>query len=299
MTLPRTRNGRVLGRLPAKIPPALRTFKDYATSPLPTPPVTFPAPAGAWNMDGNDEWGDCVCAAAGNSIAAADVEVAEADQVPTAAQAVAEYQKLTGAQTPGDANDTGLVISDVLKLWATAPGLFGDNVIAGYAPVAISGLDEIKQGIAAYGAVNAGVNLPQSAEDQFNAGQPWTYVGDEPIGGHDIVFVGYDTSNLTAVTWGATVQVTPEWVAHYLEEAWVTIPQAFVHAGKGPEVNLAELQADIGSLDGPPPPPPPPPVPPTPVPPTPKPPTPKPPHKKRRPPWWQRWFNLIWNGHTS
>jgi hypothetical protein len=260
--LPITKHGRVLGRLMAYTPPALKDWTAYLTTPLPAPPASVKVPQAAWNILGNAIWGDCTIGAAGDSIAAAvAILVATfgagspgtSDAVPTAAEAVAQYQALTGAKKPGDANDTGLVISSVLNIWATA-GLFGDDNIGGYAPVAINSLTEIKQAIAAYGFAYVGVNLPQSAEDQVDstpAGKMpvWTYVGDEPIGGHCILFVGYDATYLYAYTWGMVVAVQLAWYQAYTEEIWAVLPQPFMQAGKGPEVNLAELQADIGTLD--------------------------------------------------
>lgn len=279
--LPHTHTGRVLGRLPAQIPDRLREFSAYVVSPLPTWPLTVTVPVAAWNIDGNSDFGDCVCGSAGNSVAAAVGVLVRAfgpatpgtgDPVPTSDEVIAQYKALTGCVTAGDANDTGLVISAFLKEWATAPGLFGGNIIGGFAPVAVASVPEIKQAIAAYGFVQVGVSLPQSAEDQVNAAPTgtmpiWKYVGDAPIGGHCILFVGYDATYFYAYSWGMIIAVEMAWYQRYVAEIWAVIPQAFVEAGKGPEVNLAELQADIGSLDA----------------------APAPPKPKRKPkpkPWW-------------
>jgi hypothetical protein len=251
MALPVTRRGRVLGALEPKQPDGLKPLGAYLRTPLPAAPASFPVPAAAWNMGGNSVWGDCTIAAAANSIAAADIEVAETDPIPTAAQSIAQYQALTGAKTPGDPNDTGLVLTDVLMTWATA-GLFGDNVIAGYAIVDKASPADVRQAIASYGFCYVGVNLPQSAEDQFDAGQPWVYVGDEPIGGHCIILAGYDDTYLDGVTWGKPVRIGATWWAKYGSEAYAVIPQAFVQAGKGPDLDLASLKADIGALKTPP-----------------------------------------------
>jgi hypothetical protein len=256
-------------------------------------------PKVAWDLDGNDQYGDCVVGTAANTVGVA-VAVLEATfgpgtpgttvPVPSAAQAIAEYKALTGCVTPGDANDTGLVISTFLQDWATAPGLFGGDLIGGYAPVYLTDIAEIKQAVAAYSFVVVGVNLPQSAEDQVENAPAgtipvWSYVGDQPIGGHCVAFVGYDTTYLYAYTWGTVVAVELAWWQAYGEEVWAVIPMPFVAAGKGPEVDLAELQADIGSLDGPTPTPTPTPPAPTPPKPTPTPPRPKP--KRHHRWWWQ------------
>ena len=63
-------------------------------------------------------------------------------------------------------------------------------------------LDQLKWAVCIFGACRLGVNLPQSAMDQFNAGQPWDYVAGSPyIGGHDVPIVKYDGTYFYVVTW--------------------------------------------------------------------------------------------------
>jgi hypothetical protein len=237
-----------LGALPPVRPQVFADWSAYVNGKLPVPPTSVAVPAVVtWGMDGNNQYGDCTIAGADHCIAAWDLEVKEADPVATDAADVLQYKAITGCVTPGDSRDTGLVLSDVLKLWSTK-GLFGGNEIAGYAPVRHQAILDMHQAIAAYGAAYVGVALPQSAEDQFGAGPPWTLVGDQPVGGHCVAFVGYDPEWMYAVTWGGVVKVSWAWWAYYGQEAWAIIPQAFVEAGKGPDLNLAQLKADIGTL---------------------------------------------------
>lgn len=242
-----------LGALPPVRPPVFADLADYAT--LATPPATIPVPkVTAWGMDGNDQYGNCGMCGSSHLIAAWDAITGSADPIPDEAQTIEQYKAITGCVTAGDANDTGLVLSDVLKLWSNV-GLFGDNKIAAYAPVNHKAIVDIHQAIAEYGGCYVGVNLPQSAEDQFNAGMPWTLVGDAPVGGHCVVFIAYDAGSsrgpgwLYAVTWGKVVRVDWTWFAHYATEAWAIVPQEFVESGKGPLLNLAQLQADIATLE--------------------------------------------------
>lgn len=241
-----------LGAKPPVRPPVFQDLSDYAA--LPTPPAMVPVPKiAAWGMDGNSAWGDCAIASSAHCIAAWDAEISSGDAIPTDAAAVVQYQAITGAVTPGDADDTGLVLSDVLKLWSNV-GLFTDNKIAAYAPVNHKAIVDIHQAVAEYGACYVGVNLPQSAEDQFNAGMPWTLVGDAPVGGHAICIVAFDAGSsrgpgwLYAVTWGAVVRVQWNWFAEYATEAWAIVSQEYAEAGKGPLLNLTQLQADIATL---------------------------------------------------
>jgi hypothetical protein len=238
-----------LGALPPVRPHVFSDLAAYAVGKLPTPPKEVAVPVVAqWGMDANDQYGCCAVAGGAHAINAWDVEVSENDAIPDADAVVAQYKALTGCVTAGDAHDTGLVLSDVLKLWQTV-GLFSGNKIAAYAPVNHKVILDIHQAIAAYGAAYVGVALPESAEQQFAAGEPWTLEGDQPIGGHCILLVGYDPQWLYAVTWGAVVKISWAWWAYYATEAWAVIPQEFVEAGKGPRLDLDSLKADINTLN--------------------------------------------------
>lgn len=207
-------------------------------------------------------------AAAGHALMAWNLDVAEKDAIPTEAQVIAQYDALTGCVTAGDAHDTGLAETDVLNDWHTT-GLFGGNKIAAYAPVAHANILDIHQAIDAYGVCYVGVNLPQSAETQFENNQPWTLEGDAAVGGHAFPLVGYDATFLYCVTWGAIQAISIPWWSFYAEEAYAIVPQAFVEAKKGPTLDLASLQADLDSMNV------------------------TPPKKKpKKPPWWS-WFGSL------
>jgi hypothetical protein len=257
-----------LGKLAARRPEGLREFSAYLASALPTPPATVAAPNAQYPIDGNDQWGDCTIAGVAHLLAAWDVEANSTIAVPDGDAVVAEYQALTGAQQPGDSNDTGLDEANVLKTWQTS-GLFGTQ-IAAYAPVALKDTLTLQQTIAFYGGAYLGIQCPQSAEQQFEANQPWTVVPGSPVeGGHCIVALGYDASgDVLCATWGGIATVTQAFLAKYLDEVWAIISPEFaaatsLHGG----LDLASLQADLSSLDAP-----------SPVP------TPR--HRK---PWWQFW----------
>jgi len=179
-----------LGLRPPVRPHGLEDLKVYASGKLPPAPATVPAPkVFSWGMDGNDQHGDCAMAGAAHDLLAwgaildALGHKAVVPVPPTQAQGVEQYKKLTGCVTPGDSHDLGLVLSDVLKVWQQE-GLFAGNKPAAYAPVDHTSVLDIHQAVAAYGVSYSGVALPESAEEQFNAGGPWTVVGDQPVGGH-------------------------------------------------------------------------------------------------------------------
>lgn len=231
-----------LGKLTAVRPHALSDLTTYAAGKLPAPPASVAYPVLEWGMDGNDQCGDCTMAGAAHLIAAWNAEVEEnADPAPTSTQVVTEYFDLTNGQ------DSGLVEHTVLATWHRR-GLWG-NRIAGYAPVDPGDLTALHQAIAFYGGAYLGVQLPDSAQQQFAAGEPWTVVPGSPVeGGHCIVAAGYSPQGLYCVTWGQVVEVTYPWAAKYLDEAWCVLSEEYVQHGGGPAIDLAALRADLAAI---------------------------------------------------
>lgn len=228
------------GALPAQLPFGLSTLGAYTVGKLPKPPASVDAPKNvAWGMDLNSTLGDCTIAGVDHLIAAWDADYDELDARPDDALIRSTYFALTGGE------DTGLVEADVLKRWHTT-GLF-KNKIAGYAPVHPSNLVELHQAIAFYGGSYLGVACPASAQDQFANGQPWTYVPGSPIeGGHCIVAVGYSQTALLCVSWGALVEVTYGFLAHFCSEAWAVLSNELAERGKDNfNLDLKSLQADL------------------------------------------------------
>jgi len=231
------------------------TLADYATGPLPPLPSTVPVPNVAdWGMDGNDQWGDCVAAGTGHAIAAwntiltANGLAVDAPAVPSSDQVIAWYQQQTGAQQPGDPNDTGLDVNTVLNEWQTA-GIF-DTTILGATHVPFTAHHHIRQAIALCGAVVLAVDLPDSAERQFETGTNWVYTGDPGTGGHEMVMVGYDGLWIQAVTWGQVVNLGPRWISHYGIGAYCPLPACYQTAGRGLEnIDFTSLQRDMPALD--------------------------------------------------
>ena len=232
-----------LGRLPAVRPAALSDLSVYAHGKLPAPPPSVAVPHADYPIDGNDQYGDCTIAGVAHLIAAWNAQTGQNDPVPTGDEVVQEYFTLSGGQ------DTGLNELDVLKTWHQS-GLFGER-IAGYAPVNPQSVLGLHQAVAFYGGCYLGIECPESAQEQFQAGQPWTYDPSSPVeGGHCIVALGYTVSgSLLCATWGGIAEVTPGFLAHFLDEAWVILPNQIVEARKDAlGIDLATLQADLARV---------------------------------------------------
>jgi len=231
-----------LGRTPAVRPAALKDLSVYATGSLPKPPRTVEVPKALYPIDGNATYGDCTIAGVAHLIAAWNAETHEHDKVPSEESIVQEYFNLTGGQ------DTGLNEAEVLKTWQTE-GLFGEK-ITGYAPVNPRDLLQLHQAVAFYGGCYLGIECPESAQEQFSAGEPWTYEDSPVEGGHCVVALGYGPNGgLHCATWGGIAVLEASFLAHYLDEAWVVLPHQMVEAkGDALGIDLPSLEADLARV---------------------------------------------------
>ena len=170
---------------------------EPATAPdLPTPTSLPPAPKSwtspriQWQMLGNDTYGDCVVAGILHAIMA----VAGRLKYPvsfTTAQADDAYFALTGGP------DSGLNPPGVFEEWAQgtlpepAKTLFGAG--GPFVKIDPTNIQQMKNAIATFGWVGIWVNLQQAQENQFSNGQRWNYIpGSPPVGGHFVIFTGFD-----------------------------------------------------------------------------------------------------------
>jgi hypothetical protein len=231
-----------LGRLPARQLFGLGDLADYALGKIPAPPTSahYGHLVKDYPMDGNDQYGDCTIAAAAHCLQTFNAEVRNLTvSIPTEAECVSTYFQLTGGP------DSGLVESDVLSTWKNK-GLWSHKIQA-YVPVKTGSIKEIHQATAFYGACYLGVQMTDQGETEFGNNEPWT-VGGSVIGGHAIPIVGYDSNLVYVVTWGKIWAVTYPALEAYLEEAWAVIAPEFVTVGKGPLLDLPQLEADLSAI---------------------------------------------------
>ena len=224
---------------------------------LPPHPPTFghenSVPSNAWGMLGNDTVGDCAVAGPMHQI----VEWTTAAKKPvsfTTANAIGAYSAISG-YTPSNPNtDVGCQLRDVLKYWQKTG--FKDtkgnlHKIAAYLQIPISQLANIEEAIYLFGSVTAGLMVPKSMMDQFNAGQPLTVVQHSPIeGGHCMPLIGLESAWIPASTWGSIAKVTVPFFKKYYDEVWAVISQDELDGkGMSPEAfNWTQLQADLKAI---------------------------------------------------
>jgi hypothetical protein len=225
-------------------------IEDYLdTAALPPPPAVVDRASSVttWPMYGNDTLPDCTFATVGHEIQAWTAYGAGEVTLPegTIEQAFAA----TGPM------GQGRIVQDVLSYWQKTG--IGGHKIGGFAELSsIHNLTLAKQCLDLFGTVYLGINVPQSAMDQFNAGEPWDYVGDQNIvGGHAIPVQYWATDvigEIEVVTWGQRQRMTRSFWVHYVEEAWVVFSNDSLNA-KGTTIagfNRAQLRADFTSLTG-------------------------------------------------
>lgn len=226
-----------LGKLAPK--PNLKTIpfhKFLATDAPPPPPEKvyweYKLPVNNLRMLGNDTVGDCTCACVGHMIMNMTAHTGSI-LIPTDEEILAFYSAITGydpSQTDSQGNnptDTGAAITDVLARWQSDGITIGGQVhkILGWMQFDHTNREQMAQVIYLFGAADCGVVLPNSAMDQFNAGQDWDVVADDggEDGGHCIPAFGQGGAGVTFITWAKLQAARNAWPTKYLDEAYGVI----------------------------------------------------------------------------
>jgi hypothetical protein len=209
-------------------------------------------------MLGNDQYGDCAWAAMLHAVQLWTAN-SGAEIVPDTACALADYSAETGFSAgPPTANDNGTVLLDALRYWMVT-GIAIDAAGAldrldGFASIEPGDIEGIKRAIEEFGCVLLGVELPESAEEQFDAGEPWALLTepDAPVGGHAVLAVAYDAGGMWVVTWGKLQYVTWQWWQRYGSEAYALLRREWISArGASPSgLTMAQLDQHITELHG-------------------------------------------------
>lgn len=240
------------GRLPHDPRPERLMLADYRTATFTAPPsADWVSKVPSWPMLLNADLGDCTAAGAGH-VAQQVNWYGRAQNAPVSdPQALAFYRAVSG-YVPGDpSTDVGATLQDALNYWHTTG--IGGNQIAAFAQVKATDLTTIRACIAMFGSVYCGMWFPQSAEDQFNAGQPWMVVKrSKNLGGHCVPLMAYDADSFTCVTWGRAQRMDVAFLQAQFDEVWVPIDLDWLDlSGKSPAgLDTAALNADYESLTG-------------------------------------------------
>ena len=235
-----------LGKLPARNDPRTLKLSKYLRAIAPAPPaVDWTTKIAAWGAMLNDSTGDCVFAAAGHATqtwtAAQGIE-----RTPPDSQILSYYEQWAGYNPSDPSTDQGAVELDFLNRWRR-DGFCG-AILSAYADPDPKNIEHIKQSIALFGGVYVGVQLPNSALDQFNAGEPWTIAGDGTIaGGHALWLPKYDSQWLYCVTWGKLQPMAYGFFENCCDEAHALCSPEFLNAQgvSASRVDFAAWDADL------------------------------------------------------
>jgi hypothetical protein len=161
-----------------------------------------------------------------------------------------QYSAYSGYNLQTGAGDNGSNVRDVLN-WRQTKGLTdtAGNAykIGTYVALEPGNTQQLWEALWLFEAVGIGINFPNSAMDQFNAGQIWSVVAGAKIdGGHYIPLVGHPIENIwTCVTWGKRQTMTPQFLTTYCDEAWAYIDPERYNAVTG-ETPQDFTNADLG-----------------------------------------------------
>lgn len=245
-----------LGKKPFQADKRDLLFKNYkVAAALPARPKSFGHQAliSDWGMLGNDAVGDCVVAGGCHETMLWTAEGGKPAAF-TEDNALSDYGAITGYDPQDPSSDQGTVIRTAL-LYRKKDGLIDSynnrHKIGAFLQLDQTDIDEILEAIYLFSAIAVGLQMPKSALEQFEAGEPWTIVNDSPLaGGHYVCCVGYDQDYLYCVTWGKIQRLDFSFFQKYCDEAWAILSPEFLNGqGLSPEgFDLAQLQADLNAI---------------------------------------------------
>lgn len=247
-----------LGKKPYIKRPETLKLEDYLTTALPTPPIIYGhqnlIATKGWGMLGNDTVGDCVIADLGHRTMLWTAEGSTMTPF-SAANTIKDYSAITGYNPDDPNSDQGTEFITALEYNQKTGMLDGAGArhkIGPYVSIDQTNMTLIKQVASIFGIVDTGIQFPDSAMTQFNAGKPWDVVSGAKIeGGHGIPIVAYDSNYLYCVTWGQLQPMTYAFAKKYIDETWLAFSTEFLKAGVSPDgLDINALNVDYAAVTG-------------------------------------------------
>jgi len=207
-----------------------------------------------WGDFGNLKINNCTCAVAGHLIMTWTSNTGRLKR-PKEKSIVDAYSDVTNFNPLTNENDDGVESIKVLKHWRK-------NNIAGHKIVAFAKLEDknrqqLINTIYLFGGCFVGLNLPKTAERQYNTTGKWTIPRkgtkkDTKRGtwfSHAILITGYKGEELRIITWGKEMIMTMDFWEAYSEESYAVFSEAFIKYDKTPTgINVDILRNDIERL---------------------------------------------------
>jgi len=238
-----------------------RTFhlSDYLSQ---EPSLKIPAafnwakkiPQNKWSSFGNLKINNCTCAAAGHFIMSWTANIGRLHK-PTTKAIIEAYKGITGFNPETDGIGKPVEALKALKYWRKH-GIGGRKIIS-FAKLDFKNREELKEAIYLYGGCYVGLNLPKSAEKQYNESKKWTVPlsGTEGIGepgswlGHALLITGYSESELNAITWGKEIVLSLDFWETYVDESYAIFSEDFIKDNQTPsKMSVDLLRQDMDEL---------------------------------------------------
>lgn len=224
----------------------LPTFETYVRSSMPKPPRSFD------NSDRIDDFPMALNGDVENSPLAAAVHTLQ-----LAYSEVGEVFHYPGDEAMRELCDSfevdeeDLSIFEMLDSWVTEDIM--SNRIICFAPINISNHKEMIAACKAFGSIMLGFSLPEVAEEQFEEGEPWHTVYEDPDGtsGHAVAMTGANPFGIDVITWGERQAVTWSFWDTYGTEAWVVVPEIYIEANHAScwGIDLNRMVIDLENLE--------------------------------------------------
>ncbi|CAN5174242.1 hypothetical protein BH20BAC1_BH20BAC1_25260 [soil metagenome] len=197
-----------------------------------------------WGHLGNLKINNCTCAAAAHLIMNWTANIGKIKR-PTMKSVIQSYAELTGYNPKTDGIGNPIEAIKALKFWRKK-GIAGHKIIA-FAKLDFKDEKQLKQAIYLYGGCYIGMNLPESAEQQYYDSKKWTVPRSGLTGagtpgswmGHAMIITGYNKNDLRAITWGKEMIMTIAFWKAYVDESYTIFSGDFIKDDKTP-TNISE-----------------------------------------------------------
>ncbi len=204
----------------------------------------------AWGMLANDKYGCCVWSGGAHESMLLNMEVGNI--VPFDDAGVLGDYASTGFDPADPSTDQGTDVQQAANYRRTI-GLLDakDNrhKIAASLGLTPGNVSHLWQALYLFDIVGIGLQLPASAMDQFDKGQPWDVVTGSPIeGGHYVPMIA-KRDMLYIVTWGKLHPMTLRFFSTFCDEARTYLSQEAIVNQKSPDgFDYATLQQAMRTL---------------------------------------------------
>lgn len=246
-----------LGLKPVHTQPRLQ-LSSYFTSDLPSV-ESLPQKFGHSGvirpqMFMNDQLGDCAIAGSIEEVrllnALRGVTVNFTDET-----AVQNYSEIAGYDPDDPESDQGTDVHDLYEFRQTTGIVDADgnrHKILAWAGLTPGDFDELLIALSLFEVVGVGIQVPEYAEAQFEAGGPWQLKKGRHsiVGGHYIPAVGRNYHAAQIYTWGGQIDLDDGFYSTLSNVAVVALTEEMFTDGKSPEgVDMAKLAHDLGELN--------------------------------------------------